>query len=106
MIGTVSGVDPTRLTMSLATAWRHRRSEAEEVAAQEIASFLEAAALAWLERFCGIKVESATFLLHPILHLFTEPYSPIKNSGVDEIFCRCHQFLSNFKCKGGPPRLV
>ena len=28
--------------MSLATAWRHRRSEAEEVAAQEIASFLEA----------------------------------------------------------------
>ena len=42
MIDTVTGVDTTRLTMSLATAWRHRRSEAEEVAAQEIASFLEA----------------------------------------------------------------
>ena len=67
-----------------------------------------AAALAWLslERFCGIKVESATFLSHPILHLFTQPYSPVKNPWVDEIFCRCHQFLSNFKCKGGPPRLV
>ena len=42
MIETVTGVDSTRLTMSLGTAWRHRRSEAEEVAAQEIASFVEA----------------------------------------------------------------
>ena len=42
MIDTLTGVDSTRLTMSLATAWRHRRSEAEEVAAEEIASFLEA----------------------------------------------------------------
>ena len=42
MIDTVTGVDSTRLTMSLATAWRHRRCQAEEVAAQEIASFVEA----------------------------------------------------------------
>ena len=32
----------TQLEMSLSTAWRHRRSEAEHLAATEISSFMEA----------------------------------------------------------------
>ena len=32
----------TQLEMSLSTAWRHRRSEAEHMAATEISSFMEA----------------------------------------------------------------
>ena len=38
----MAGVDSTRLEMSLSTAWRHRRSEAEQIAAEEISSFVEA----------------------------------------------------------------
>ena len=37
-----TGVDSTQLEMSLSTAWRHRRSEAEHLAATEISSFMEA----------------------------------------------------------------
>ena len=37
-----TGVDSTQLEMSLSTAWRHRRSEAEHLAATEISSLMEA----------------------------------------------------------------
>ena len=35
----LSGVDSTRLPMSLSTAWRDRRSQAEFIAEEEIESF-------------------------------------------------------------------
>ena len=35
------GVEPNQLEMSLSTAWRHRRREAEEIAQQEINNFIE-----------------------------------------------------------------
>ena len=37
----VPGVDSTRLEMSLSTAWRTRRSDAEQVSSDEITSFME-----------------------------------------------------------------
>ena len=37
-----TGVDSTQLEMSLSTAWQHRRSGAEHLAATEISSFMEA----------------------------------------------------------------
>ena len=37
-----TGVDSTQLEMSLSTAWRHRRSDAEHLAATEISSCMEA----------------------------------------------------------------
>ena len=41
MIGLSLGVAADELEMSLSTAWRHRRSQAEDIAHQEITSFVE-----------------------------------------------------------------
>ena len=41
MIVSSLGVAADELEMSLSTAWRHRRSQAEDIAHQEIASFVE-----------------------------------------------------------------
>ena len=38
----ITGVDSTMLELSLSSAWRYRRADAEQVASAEITSFMEA----------------------------------------------------------------
>ena len=40
----ITGVDSSQLAMSLSSAWRHRRAQAEQLGCHEIEAFVEAVA--------------------------------------------------------------